>query len=60
VGVHYAERHRIRLSIKASVTELAEPIEMSMPTISEHIKVLERYRQFWSRAPIVWTNTCLN
>ena len=27
---------------KASVTELAEPFEMSMPAISKHLKVLER------------------
>jgi DNA-binding transcriptional ArsR family regulator len=27
---------------EASVTELAEPFEMSMPAISKHIKVLER------------------
>jgi DNA-binding transcriptional ArsR family regulator len=27
---------------KTSVTELAEPFEMSMPAISKHIKVLER------------------
>jgi DNA-binding transcriptional ArsR family regulator len=26
----------------ASVTELAEPFEMSMPAISKHLKVLER------------------
>jgi DNA-binding transcriptional ArsR family regulator len=26
----------------ASVTELAEPFEMSMPAVSKHIKVLER------------------
>jgi DNA-binding transcriptional ArsR family regulator len=27
---------------EASVTELAEPFEMSMPAISKHLKVLER------------------
>jgi DNA-binding transcriptional ArsR family regulator len=27
---------------QASVTELAEPFEMSMPAISKHLKVLER------------------
>ena len=27
---------------KASVTELAEPFQMSMPAISKHLKVLER------------------
>ena len=27
---------------KASVTELAEPFEMSMPAISKHLRVLER------------------
>src|ERR1700688_4202509 len=27
---------------KASVTELAEPFEMTMPAISKHLKVLER------------------
>jgi len=27
---------------EASVTELAEPFEMSMPAISRHLKVLER------------------
>jgi len=27
---------------KASVTELAEPFEMSMPAVSKHLKVLER------------------
>ena len=27
---------------KTSVTELAEPFEMSMPAISKHLKVLER------------------
>jgi len=32
-----------RLSFgEASVTELAEPFDMSMPAISKHIKVLER------------------
>src|SRR3984957_4943869 len=32
-----------RLSLgEASVTELAEPFEMSMPGISKHLKVLER------------------
>jgi len=30
------------ISGEASVTELAEPFEMSMPTISKHLKVLER------------------
>jgi DNA-binding transcriptional ArsR family regulator len=30
------------VSGKASVTELAEPFEMSMPAISKHLKVLER------------------
>jgi len=29
-------------SCEASVTELAEPFEMSMPAISRHLKVLER------------------
>src|ERR1700687_2156558 len=29
-------------SSDASVTELAEPFEMSMPAISKHLKVLER------------------
>ena len=29
---------------EASVTELAEPFEMSMPAISKHLKVLERAR----------------
>jgi DNA-binding transcriptional ArsR family regulator len=29
-------------SSEASVTELAEPFEMSMPAISKHLKVLER------------------
>jgi DNA-binding transcriptional ArsR family regulator len=29
-------------SSEASVTELAEPFEMSMPGISKHLKVLER------------------
>src|SRR3989440_4404995 len=27
---------------KASVTELAEPFEMSLPAVSKHLKVLER------------------
>jgi len=27
---------------KASVTELAEPFDMSMPAVSKHLKVLER------------------
>src|SRR5213596_3299048 len=27
---------------EASVTELAEPFEMSMPAVSKHLKVLER------------------
>jgi DNA-binding transcriptional ArsR family regulator len=27
---------------EASVTELAEPIEMSLPAVSKHLKVLER------------------
>jgi DNA-binding transcriptional ArsR family regulator len=27
---------------EASVTELAEPFEMSLPAISKHLKVLER------------------
>ena len=32
-----------RLSIgEASVTELSEPFEMSMPAVSKHLKVLER------------------
>jgi len=32
-----------RLSLgEASVTELAEPFEMSMPAVSKHLKVLER------------------
>src|SRR4051794_5438521 len=32
-----------RLTVgEASVTELAEPFEMSMPAISKHLKVLER------------------
>ncbi len=30
------------ISGEASVTELAEPFEMSMPAISKHLKVLER------------------
>ena len=30
------------VSGEASVTELAEPFEMSMPAISKHLKVLER------------------
>src|SRR6266705_1553178 len=30
------------ISGEASVTELAEPFEMSMPAISTHLKVLER------------------
>jgi DNA-binding transcriptional ArsR family regulator len=30
------------MSGEASVTELAEPFEMSLPTISRHLKVLER------------------
>jgi DNA-binding transcriptional ArsR family regulator len=30
------------VSGKASVTQLAEPFEMSMPAISKHLKVLER------------------
>jgi DNA-binding transcriptional ArsR family regulator len=30
------------ISGDASVTELAEPFEMSMPAISKHLKVLER------------------
>jgi DNA-binding transcriptional ArsR family regulator len=30
------------ISGQASVTELAEPFEMSMPAISKHLKVLER------------------
>lgn len=30
------------MSGEASVTELAEPFEMSMPAISRHLKVLER------------------
>lgn len=29
---------------EASVTQLAEPFEMSMPAISKHLKVLERAR----------------
>jgi DNA-binding transcriptional ArsR family regulator len=29
---------------QASVTELAEPFEMSLPNISKHLKVLERAR----------------
>jgi DNA-binding transcriptional ArsR family regulator len=32
------------ISGEASVTELAEPFEMSMPAISKHLKVLERAR----------------
>lgn len=32
-----------RLAVgEASVTELAEPFEMSMPAVSKHLKVLER------------------
>jgi DNA-binding transcriptional ArsR family regulator len=32
-----------RLTVgEASVTELAEPFEMSMPAVSKHLKVLER------------------
>jgi DNA-binding transcriptional ArsR family regulator len=30
------------LSGEASVTQLAEPFEMSMPAVSKHLKVLER------------------
>ena len=30
------------ISGEASVTELAEPFEMSMPAVSKHLKVLER------------------
>jgi DNA-binding transcriptional ArsR family regulator len=30
------------VSGEASVTELAEPFEMSMPAVSKHLKVLER------------------
>jgi DNA-binding transcriptional ArsR family regulator len=30
------------ISGEASVTELAEPFDMSMPAISKHLKVLER------------------
>jgi DNA-binding transcriptional ArsR family regulator len=30
------------VSGQASVTELAEPFEMSMPAVSKHLKVLER------------------
>jgi uncharacterized protein YndB with AHSA1/START domain len=30
---------------EASVTELAEPFDMSMPAISRHLKVLEHYRR---------------
>jgi DNA-binding transcriptional ArsR family regulator len=30
------------ISGEASVTEIAEPFEMSMPAISKHLKVLER------------------
>ncbi len=30
------------ISGEASVTQLAEPFEMSMPAISKHLKVLER------------------
>ena len=30
------------ISDEASVTELAEPFEMSLPAISKHLKVLER------------------
>jgi DNA-binding transcriptional ArsR family regulator len=32
------------ISGEASVTELAEPFDMSMPAISKHLKVLERAR----------------
>src|ERR1700683_2177876 len=32
------------VSGEASVTELGEPFEMSMPAISKHLKVLERAR----------------
>jgi DNA-binding transcriptional ArsR family regulator len=32
------------ISGEASVTELAEPFEMSMPAVSKHLKVLERAR----------------
>jgi DNA-binding transcriptional ArsR family regulator len=32
-----------RLAVaEASVTELAEPFEMSLPAVSKHLKVLER------------------
>ncbi len=33
---------RLATSGEASVTELAEPFEMSLPAVSKHLKVLER------------------
>ena len=36
---------------EASVTELAEPFEMSMPAVSKHLKVLERACEAIGRDP---------
>lgn len=42
------------ISGEASVTELAEPFEMSMPAISKHLKVLERARLIARRREAQW------
>src|SRR6266478_8920992 len=39
---------------EASVTELAEPFEMSMPAISKHLKVLERAGLIARRREAQW------
>lgn len=39
---------------KASVTELAEPFEMSLPAISKHLKVLERAGLIEREADAQW------
>ena len=53
-----------RLAVgEASVTELAEPFEMSLPAVSKHLKGLERaglIARGRERQWTGWTSTCRN
>src|SRR5687768_11069022 len=48
------------LSGECSVTELAEPFEMSMPAVSKHLRVLERAGLIARRKEAQWRRCRIN
>ncbi|NJP11060.1 MAG: winged helix-turn-helix transcriptional regulator [Leptolyngbyaceae cyanobacterium RU_5_1] len=45
---------------EATVTELAEPFQMSLPAVSKHLKVLERAQLITRSRDAQWRPCCLN